>query len=257
VGYFNTTGLSTMDYRLTDNHMDPPGQTEHLNTEKLIRLEESCWCYSPEPDAPEVAEPPCIKNGYVTFGSINKIVKVSEPCGKLWARVLEAVPGSRLLLSAAGDAAPAVRQRLAAMGLPLNRVDLVDKTRTSREYLERFNQIDIALDTFPFAGITTTCDGLWMGVPCVSLAGGTSVSRAGKSILHACGLSELAADTPQDFIQIATHLANDLTRLSDLRLRMRKRLVASALMDHRGFAAKLESAYRTMWRCAAGGSFAF
>jgi protein O-GlcNAc transferase len=193
----------------------------------------------------------------VTFGSLNKVVKVSEPCAKLWAKVLEAVPCSRLLLSAAGDAAPVVRQRVGAMGLPLDRVDLVDKTRTSREYLERFNQIDIALDTFPFAGITTTCDGLWMGVACVSLAGETSVSRAGRSILHACGLGELTADTPELFIQIAAHLANDPTRLRDLRQGMRQRLLGSALMDHRGFAAKLESAYRGMWRRAAGRSFDF
>jgi protein O-GlcNAc transferase len=256
VGYFNTTGLSAMDYRLTDRHMDPPGKTEHLNTEKLIRLEPSCWCYSPEPDAPEVAESPAVKNGYMTFGSLNKVVKISEPCAELWAAVLDAVPSSRLLLSASGDAVPAARQRLAAMGLPVERLILVDKTRTSREYLERLNQIDIALDTFPFNGITTTCDGLWVGVPCVSLAGQTSVSRAGKSILHACGLGELTADTPEHFVRIAADLANDLTRLRDLRLGMRRRLLASALMDHRGFAAKLEAAYRGMWRSAAAASVA-
>jgi protein O-GlcNAc transferase len=247
VGYFNTTGLAAMDYRLTDAHMDPMGAAEQLNCEKLIRLEESCWCYSPEPDAPDVTEPPCIKNGFVTFGSLNKVVKISEPCAKLWAAVLEAVPSSRLLLSASGDAAPAVRERLGAMGLPVERLILVDKTRTSREYLERFNQIDIALDTFPFNGITTTCDGLWMGVPCVSLAGQTSVSRAGKSILHACGLGAMAADTPGLFVDIAAGLAKDMTRARDLRLEMRRRLLTSALLDHRRFAAKLESAYREMW----------
>ena len=267
VGYFNTTGLSAMDYRLTDMHMDPPAQTEHLNVEKLIRIDPSCWCYTPEPGAPDVAEPPFLKNGYITFGSLNKIVKVSEPCGKLWARVLEAAPTSRLLLSVAGDAAAVVRERLGTMGLPVGRIDILDKARTPREYLERFNRIDIALDTFPFNGITTTCDGLWMGVPCVSLAGavqggaagsgsagaspslgGTSVSRAGKSIVHAAKLPELCADMPEQFVRIATELAKDRARLRDLRLSLRDRLLASPLMDHRGFARKLQVEYRKMWQ---------
>ena len=252
VGYFNTTGLSAMDYRLTDAHMDPLGQTEHLNTEKLVRTDVSCWCYTPEPGAPEVAEPPFLKNGYVTFGSLNKIVKVSEPCRKLWARVLEAVPNSRLLLSVAGDGAPVVRERLASTGLPVDRIDVLEKARTPREYLERFGKIDIALDTFPFNGITTTCDGLWMGVPCVSLAGETSVSRAGTSILHAAKLPELCAGMPERFVRIATELAGEPDRLRSLRLSMRDRLLACALMDHRGFARKLDAAYRQMWRARCG-----
>ena len=270
VGYFNTTGLSAMDYRLTDTHMDPPGQTEHLNTEKLVRIEPSCWCYSPEPGAPNVSEPPFLKNGYVTFGSLNKIVKVSEPCARMWAKVLDAVPKSRLLLSVTGDAAPVVRERLVSMGLPVDRLDIPDKAGGSKQYLERFGRIDIALDTFPFNGITTTCDGLWMGVPCVSVAGttgsrqaggtgsgsagaspslsGTSVSRAGMSILHAANLPDLCADTPDQFVTIATELAGDRDRLRDLRRSMRDRLLASPLMDHPGFARKLGAEYRRMWR---------
>ena len=250
VGYFNTTGLSAMDYRLTDGHMDPPGQTEHLNTERLIRIDPSCWCYTPEPGAPDVSEPPSPKNGYITFGSLNKIVKVSEPCARVWARVLEAVPKSRLLLAVAGDAAPVVRERLAWMGLPLDRVDILDKAGGSKQYLERFGRIDIAVDTFPFNGITTTCDGLWMGVPCVSVAGQTSVSRAGKSILHAASLHDLCADTPDEFVRIAAELAGATDRLCDLRVNMRDRLLASPLMDHRRFARKLETEYRAMWRAS-------
>jgi len=263
VGYFNTTGLATMDYRITDEQQDPPGMTERYHTEQLVRLPNSCWCYTADEDAPDVAEPPVLKNGYVTFGSLNKIVKVSEPCAKLWAQVLEAVPRSRLLLSVAQppsavseDSQPgaAVPQRLSQMGLPVDRVDLIGKTATHREYLERFNRIDIALDTFPFNGITTTCDGLWQGVPCVSLAGDTSVSRAGRSILHAANLPELATDTPEAFVRIACVLARDLGRLRELRAAMRQRLAASPLMDHRRFARDLDSAYRQMWRvwCAGG-----
>ena len=279
VGYFNTTGLATMDYRITDEHQDPLGMTEKYHTEQLVRLPHSCWCYTADVDAPEVAEPPALKNGYVTFGSLNKIVKASEPCAKLWARVLEAVPGSRLLLSVAQPASnpPAdaptlpspgvpgegetrgtvpqqspVAGRLSHLGLPVNRVELLGKTATRRQYLDRFDQIDITLDTFPFNGITTTCDGLWQGVPCVSLAGGTSVSRAGRSILHAANLPELATDTPDAFVRAAVELARDLDRLRELRLGMRRRLLASPLMDHVGFARNLESAYRQMWRTWSG-----
>jgi len=266
-----------MDYRITDEHQDPVGMTEKYHTEKLIRLPDSCWCYTPSEDAPEVVEPPALKNGYVTFGSLNKVVKVSEPCAKLWAAAQEAVPDSRLLLSVAqppsavsgrrpepnggfppdGGTQPrragtvpqqTVPQRLSELGLPTDRVDIPGKTATSREYLNRFNQIDIALDTFPFNGITTTCDGLWQGVPCVSLAGGTSVSRAGRSILSAANLPELAADTPDAFVRAAAELARDPNRLRELRLTMRQRLLASPLMDHRGFARNLESAYRQMWQ---------
>ena len=277
VGYFNTTGLATMDYRITDEQQDPPGMTEKYQTEKLIRMPRSCWCYTADGDSAEVTEPPALKNGYVTFGSLNKIVKVSNPCAKLWARVLERVAGSRLVLSMGQPAsAPptlpspgvpgegeskasvlhdcSVRDRLSRLGLPVDRVELLGKTATRRQYLERFDGIDIALDTFPFNGITTTCDGLWQGVPCVSLAGGTSVSRAGRSILRAANLPGLATDTPEAFVRAAVELATDLDHLHELRVSMRKRLLASPLMDHVGFARNLESAYRHMWRtwCAGG-----
>jgi protein O-GlcNAc transferase len=256
VGYFDTTGLATMDYRITDEHMDPAGKgdaalfsPDQYHTEKLVRLAGSCWCYTADEDAPELAAPPALKNGFVTFGSLNKIVKVSEPCAKLWAAVLESVLRSKLLLSVvSADAGGAVRKRLESYGLPLDRLIVTDKTRTRREYLQRFNEIDIALDTWPFNGITTTCDGLWVGVPCVSRTGQTSVSRAGKSILHAAGLGELATETPEGFVQVASRLACDIDRLVALRRSMRERLLASPLMDHRGFARKLEAAYRQMWR---------
>ena len=219
-----------------------------------MRLAQSCWCYTADDDAPDVAEPPVLKNGYATFGSLNKIIKVSEPCARLWARVLDEVPGSKLLLSVAGvDAGGTVRKRLESYGLPPERVRIVDKTRSRREYLLRFSGIDIALDTWPFNGITTTCDGLWMGVPCVSLTGRTSVSRAGKSILNAAGLGELATESPDAFVEAAVSLARDTDPLREMRRSMRQRLLASALMDHRGFARKLEAAYRQMWRAWCGG----
>lgn len=251
VGYFDSTGLPAMDWRITDGAMDPPGETEWCHTERLIRLPQTCRCYSPDRSAPEVA-PPALHRGHVTFGSLNKTVKVTPPCARLWARVLDAVPGSQLLLRvASADAAHGMRRRLAEMGLPADRLDLVEPTRGRREYLERFAQIDIALDTFPFNGITTTGDGLWMGVPAVSLAGGTSVSRAGRSILRAAGLPGLATDTRDAFVAAAVSLARDPQGLRELRVNLRGRLSASPLLDGRGLTARIEAAYRHMWdqRC--------
>ena len=250
VGYFDTTGLPTMDWRVTDDAMDPPGETERYYTERLARLGHTCWCYLPDEDAPDVVEPPVTINGHVTFGSLNKAVKISQPCARLWAAVLEAVPGSRLLLAVGSSdcgVIETVRRRLGDMGLPADRLDLVGKARTRREYFERFGRIDVALDTFPFNGITTTCDGLWMGVPAVSLAGATSVSRAGRSILRAAGLGDLAAGTPGQFVDAAARLARDPPRLRNLRLGMRRRMLDSPLTDHAGFTRRLEEAYRAMW----------
>jgi protein O-GlcNAc transferase len=248
VGYFDTTGLATMDWRITDEHQDPPGVTDQYHTERLARIPNTCWCYTADSDAPEVAELPAITKGYVTFGSLNKIIKVTEPCAKLWARVLEAVPRSRLVLVVnAVDPATALKQRLVKLGLPVDRVIVAGKVRHRREYLERFNAIDIALDTFPFNGITTTCDGLWMGVPLVTLGGKTSVSRSGRSIMCGLGMPELATSSPEEFVRVASDLALDIPRLSKMREGMRQRMANSPLMDHRGFTTHLESAYRTMW----------
>lgn len=255
VGYFDTTGLPAMDYRVTDELQDPPGETEHLHSERLIRIAGGCWCYTPSDYAPPLSEPPVIRNGHVTFGSLNKIIKVSRPCAQHWAKVLNAVPGSRLLLSVVGqESAAVVRRRLAEAGIPIQRIMMADKTSTGREYLSRFNEIDIALDTFPFNGITTTCDGLWMGVPVVSLAGNTSVSRSGTSILHAANLPQFATTDPDSFVRVAANLATDREGLRNLRLGMREHLLASGLMDHRGFASKLESAFRQAWRDWCNGS---
>ena len=171
--------------------------------------------------------------GYVTFGCLNKLIKVSPAAMRLWGRVLAAVPGARLVLAPSGppNTHDHLRREMAGHGLPPDRVDLVPKVPTRRAYLDRFNGIDISLDPFPFNGITTTCDSLWMGVPVVSLAGETFVSRAGVSLLSAVGLPELIATSEDEYVRA-----------------LRGRMAASPLGDGPAFARKLEDAYRFTWR---------
>jgi predicted O-linked N-acetylglucosamine transferase (SPINDLY family) len=243
VGYFDTTGLSNMDYRLTDAHQDPPG-SEEFHTETLLRMPHTCWCFSPDVHAPPVGPLPSKGRGYITFGSLNKLVKVSAPCARLWARVLQAVPDSRLLLTVnSAGAVEMVRDRLQEAGLPGERLVVELKSEHVGGYHDRFNQIDVALDTFPFNGITTTCDGLWMGVPLVSLSGQTSVSRTGRSILHGVGLPHLAVESDNEFVSTAVALAGEPVALADLRANLRDRMLHSPLMDHAGFTRTLECMY--------------
>jgi predicted O-linked N-acetylglucosamine transferase (SPINDLY family) len=248
VGYFDTTGLSTIDYRITDQHQDPLGMSEQYHVETLARLPETSWCYAADDQAPDIAEPPALTTGFVTFGSLNKIIKVTPECARLWATVLEAVGNSRLMLVVPGqDSRQVIRDRLIRFGLPPDRVVLVDKAPTRNAYLNRYAQIDIALDTYPFSGITTTCDALWMGVPTVTLAGATSVSRASRSIMSAVELGEFAATTVIQYAQAAAALARDLARVTSLRAGMRERMRSSPLMNQAAFTGHLESAFSAMW----------
>ena len=248
VGYFDTTGLPAMDYRITDGIQDAPGRSDERHVERLVRLPGSCWCYTHE-YAPEVAEPPVLKNGYVTFGCLNKIVKVPRGCIRLWGRVLEGATGSKLLLVANGpDAITATLARFEREGIHPSRLTILDRAKDRHEYLARFNQIDICLDPFPFNGITTTCDGLWMGVPQISLSGDRSVSRAGKSLLTAAGMARWAARDGESYIRLAQQLAEDQAQLRELRMGMREQLANSPLMNERAFCLSLEGAFLQMTR---------
>ncbi|HEY2584351.1 MAG TPA: hypothetical protein VGI81_01150, partial [Tepidisphaeraceae bacterium] len=247
-GYIDTTGMAAMDYRLTDALHDPPGATDHLQTERLVRLPACNWCYRPD-DSPPVSLPPGLSTGVVTFGCLNKLYKVTPQMLDIWARILKEVPHSRLLLVVqGGDAAnPSVRESLVGRGIDSERVEVLSKAASRREYLERFGRVDVALDTFPFNGITTTCDALWMGVPVVSLCGQTHVSRAGLSILTAIGLGDLACATPDEYVRCATQLGTHTGRVSAIRAGLRERMERSPLRDERGYARAVEAAYRAMW----------
>jgi predicted O-linked N-acetylglucosamine transferase (SPINDLY family) len=246
--YPGTTGLSTMDYRLTDPYLDPPGLHDHDYAEESIRLPDSFWCYDPLGMEPQVGALPALENRHVTFGSLNNFCKVNAPVLELWAAVLSAVDGSRLiLLSSEGTHRQHTGEVLERAGVERQRVSFVAKLPRPR-YLEQYHGIDIALDTFPYNGHTTGLDALWMGVPTVTLVGRRAVGRAGLCFLSHLGLTELAAGTPEQYVGIAMELAGDLPRLRGLRASLRDRLRASPLMDAPRFGRNVEAAYREIWR---------
>jgi predicted O-linked N-acetylglucosamine transferase (SPINDLY family) len=247
LAYQGTTGLTTMDYRLTDPHIDPPGLDDRYYSETSVRLPETFWCYDPLTSEPAVNALPALEKGHVTFGSLNSFYKVNAAVLKLWARVLGSVDRSRLLM-AAPDGPPRqhARELLEKEGIAAKRVLFVG-SQPRAPYLERYHHIDIGLDTFPYNGQTTTLDAFWMGVPVLTMVGRTAVGRAGASLLRNLGLPELVAETPDRFVQLAAGLASNLPWLSRLRATLRDRLRNSPLMDAPRFARNIEAAYRSMW----------
>jgi predicted O-linked N-acetylglucosamine transferase (SPINDLY family) len=249
LGYLGTTGLTAMDYYITDAHADPPNLSEAYYQEQLIRLPECGFCYAPGP-APEVnADPPARRCGQITFGCLNNPAKVSDEVLALWSRVLAAVPGSRLLIRAGAGRSAEERARnlLANHGLAPERLDFAGRTASRFAYLELYHAVDIALDPFPYNGVTTTCDALWMGVPVISLSGWMSVSRQGVRFLRSIGLDELLAETPENYVRIAAELAGDQARRADLRAGLRERMRCSPLMDAHRLTRDLEAAYAGIW----------
>jgi len=251
LGYPNTTGLAQMDYWLSDEEADPPGEADRWFSEKLKRLRNGFLCYSPAAEVEIAGAPPCLERGCVTFGSFNNLAKVSEDSLRLWARVLGAVPGSRLLVKARALAAESARrgisERLSRHGVAAERVVLSPAEPSLEKHLARYGEVDIALDSFPYNGTTTTCEALYMGVPVLSLAGRTHVARVGASILRRVGLDNLVADSEDGFVEAARRLAGAPDRLVSLRRGLRSRLQGSPLMDGRAFAAEIEQAFLEMW----------
>jgi predicted O-linked N-acetylglucosamine transferase (SPINDLY family) len=249
LGYPNTTGMTAMDYRLTDALADPPGLTDELNVEKLWRLPGCAWCYAAPPDPPQVA---ARSPGPITFGCFNAFAKINEPLVAIWAKLLERVAGSRLLLKSAGAGAASAQRRLAEQfakhGISGERIEMRGQIADSRQHLNFYGRVDVALDSYPYNGTTTTCEALWMGVPVVSLAGRSHACRVGASLLGSVGLPELVAQTPEQYVQIAADLAGDLPRLAELRRTLRGQMEKSPLMDAARFARNVEAAYRQMWR---------
>ncbi len=257
LGYPNTTGLSSIDYRLTDEITDPAGD-ERYYTEKLFYLRNGFSCYAPPTDTPEVALPPPCRKGTVTFGSFNNLLKINPSVIDLWCRVLQSNPSARMIILRnvlRGKVRERMYQAFAQRGIDRERIDLLcevpDEYRSAirgRSYFALYSHIDIALDTFPWNGHTMSCETLWMGVPVVTLYGDRHAGRLSASVLTAIGLPQFIAYTADEYVRIATDLANNPGELERLRGSLRDRMRNSLLCDGNRFTRILEEAYQEMWK---------
>jgi predicted O-linked N-acetylglucosamine transferase (SPINDLY family) len=254
IGYPDTTGVTEMDYRLSDTIADPPG-SEHLCTERLIRLPGCFLCYRPPEAAPAVARPPCEINGFVTFGSFNNLAKINPHVIAVWSRLLRDIPDSRLIIKNPSLTDKATRERFqalfAAEGIISERLGLFGYIPDDNGHLGAYARMDIALDAFPYNGTTTTCEALWMGVPVVSLRGDRHSARVGASLLAAAECAEWVADSEEQYLEIARALSQDRGRLAELRIQLRERVRRSRLCVAAGYAQSVECAYEEMYtaRC--------
>jgi predicted O-linked N-acetylglucosamine transferase (SPINDLY family) len=251
LGYPGGTGLAAIDGFLTDAVADPPSD-EPAGVDRPIRLPVGAWCFAPLSGKPAVAALPAIGNGFVTFGSFNSLAKVTPQALSLWARVLQDVPASRLLLKSVAfrnaEIVSRFHRAFADRGIAAARVELVPDDSSQLRHLQQYDRVDVALDTFPYHGATTTCEALWMGVPVIALAGERHASRMGASLLTTAGHPEWVARSEEDYVQAAVDLAADLPRLSAVRAGLREQLQRSPLMDAPRFARSFEAACRARWR---------
>jgi protein O-GlcNAc transferase len=251
IGHPATTGLTAIDYRFSDPITDPPGLTEALHSERLWRLPKVWVTYEGPDDLPPVrGRAPFEDAGYVTFGCFNRLTKISDEALQTWARIMSAVPDARLFMVVGDidnpDVRRAVDDRLAAAGMPLDRI--IYQGRVNSGYYDLYHRVDVALDPYPYNGGTTSFDTLSMGVPIVALRGRHAVARHGVLVLTAIGLPDLIADDADSYVAIAQDLCRDLDRLRSIRHGLRERMRSSPLMDHRGLARDVGDAFRGMWR---------
>lgn len=250
LGYPDTTGLAEMDYRFTDAVADPVGEAEAFHSEELVHFAPTAWAYAPPADAPE----PLRERGgagEVVFGCFNNFSKVSDVTLQLWSGVLAEVPGATLMLKSAGlDEAETQRrcgERLVAHGIDPARVEMVGRMPGRASHLSAYARVDVALDTFPYHGTTTTCEALWMGVPVVTLTGDSHRSRVGASLLSAIGRPEWVAHSEDEYAAIAAGLAANGRRTATSGERLRAAMRGSPLLDHRGQAERFGAALQRCW----------
>lgn len=252
LGYPDTTGLPAIDYRLTDGVADPDGVSDVWHSEKLIRLPHGFLCYRPSEEAPPVAPCPASRDRPVTFGSFNNLAKVGPSVIDAWAAILQELPDARLTIKSEGLSDGEARERISGLFAERNvapeRLDLLAFDDSIADHLARYNKIDVALDSFPYNGTTTTCEALWMGAPVVSFAGEYHVGRVGASLLTQLSLNELIANNSEEYAAFAYRLARNAERRAELRDCLRDRMAASPLTDSKAFARDVESAYREIWR---------
>jgi predicted O-linked N-acetylglucosamine transferase (SPINDLY family) len=254
LGYLSTTGLTRIQYRICDRYTDPPG-AKALHTETLVRLPDSQWCYRLR-SAVDYSRPkmhPFLANGFVTFGSFNHVQKLSGSTRKLWAEILTQVPDARLVAVGVPDgrAREDLLRDFVNAGVDATRIDVVGRVGID-EYFRTINKVDIALDSTPYGGGTTTCDLLWMGVPVITVGGCRPVSRSAVGILSVVGFEEGIASSPEDYVSRAVGFARDGEALALARETLRQEMRTSPMMDEVGFARGMEEAYRRMWRAWCG-----
>jgi protein O-GlcNAc transferase len=249
LGYPASSGLATMDYRITDAVTDPPVPADDWHCERLLRLPDSQWCFRPFGMPTTPGQLPAREVGFITFGSFNNLTKASDTLLHSWVQILVKLPASRLRLTRVRSA-----QRVAEIialfgrsGVAPERIACVPYAYEP-PYGQQFAGVDIALDNYPYNGVTTTCESLYGGVPVISLHGRNGVSRSGLSLLGTLGLSELAASTPEQYVEIAVALGSDISRLEQLRASLRTRFEQSSLRDEKRFTANFEELLRTAWR---------
>jgi predicted O-linked N-acetylglucosamine transferase (SPINDLY family) len=253
LGYPSTTGLSTIDYRLTDALADPPGEPRRY-TEELVRLPRA-FCYAPPEDAPRVGPLPALRKGHITFGSLHNLAKLNGRVLDLWCEVLRRLPRSRMLVfrDALEDATKKHFQTQFTMrGIRPDRLEFRQTVDGGATHLPAYQAVDLSLDPFPWNGHTTACESLWMGVPVIALYGDHYAGRMAADTLTAAGLTELIAHSLEQYLDIAADWAADLNRLAKVRVGLRDRMRDSPLCDGRGFTRNLEAVYRELWRRSCG-----
>ena len=252
IGYPATTGLGAIDYRITDKWVDPPGETEQWYTEDLVRIDHGHHCYRPPEDYPDPLSPPEETSGFITFGTFNGMPKINKTVIRTWARILRSVPGSRLIVKNSSLKDSGTCKYFLSLfineGIDTDRIDLYGWASSTKEHLAYYGRLDIALDTFPYNGVTTTCEALWMGVPVITLSGMTAACRYGESLLNQIGLPEFIARNVESYIQLAVELAGNRPLRSRLRTELRTLMRGSHLCDEHAFVSRIEAAYRQMWR---------
>ena len=251
LGYPDTTGMPVIDYRLTDDIADPPGQSDPYHSETLLRLPDGFLCYGPPQNAPAVGGLPARQNGWITFGSFNNLPKLNPQVIALWSRLMTQVADSRLVLKSKQFADEQVRQRFLDLfygcGITAERVTLLPRVASTAGHLAVYHQVDIGLDPFPYNGTTTTCEALWMGVPVITLRGDRHAGRVGASILTRLGLAEMVAHDEAGYVQIGMELAADISVLEKLRAGLRLRMQTSGLCDGKSFARTMENVLQHLW----------
>ncbi len=251
LGYPDTTGLSTVDYRIVDQYVEPPEEDGLYTTEKPLRVPHSYFCYTPIEKCPITGDTPALKNGYITFGSFNNYAKVSDTIVDVWAAVLKAIPTSKFLLKNQALKDPDTWQhfkgRMVERGIDPHRLHYSKFEKSTQDHLRVYQKVDIALDSFPYNGATTTFEALWMGVPVVTLVGNAHVSRVGKSILATLGFDNLIANTADEFVTLCQTLAKDVKYIQNFRQTIREKMQKSPVMDAKTFTRELEELYQRAW----------